>query len=79
MSIALTNLEYCSPLSSILTCGVYYYFWIDLIPGWRGYAIRQKRVVYEDDGAVTHQLVRVQKVDLEKWDAEHDANGNKLI
>jgi hypothetical protein len=62
-----------------LLCGVYYIFWINLIPKWKGYEIRQKRVVYEEDGAVTHQLVRVPKGELERWDAEHDANGNKLI
>jgi len=34
--------------------------------------------VYEEDGAVTHELIKVQNADLERWDAEHDANGNKL-
>ena len=67
----------CSP--SIAVCGIYYYFWINLIPKWKGYEIRQTRVVYEEDGAVTHQLVRVPKAELERWDAEHDANGNKLL
>jgi hypothetical protein len=34
--------------------------------------------VYQEDGAVTHELIRVPNAELEKWDAEHDANGNKL-
>lgn len=63
---------------SIAVCGIYYYLWIYLIPKWKGYAVRQKRVVYEEDGAVTHQLVKVPNAELERWDAEHDANGNKL-
>lgn len=58
---------------------MYYYFWIYLIPKHKGYAIRQKRVVYQEDGAVTHQLVKVPNAELEKWDSEHDANGNKLF
>lgn len=61
-----------------MICGVYYCFWIYIIPNWRGYAVRQTRVVYKEDGAVTHKLVRVPKAALERWDAEHDANGNKL-
>nr|OQO22187.1 hypothetical protein B0A51_09242 [Rachicladosporium sp. CCFEE 5018] len=58
-------------------CGVYYYFWIYAIPKWRGYAIRQTRLVL-DDGAVTHQLVKVPLTELEGWDDSHDVNGNKL-
>jgi hypothetical protein len=65
-------------LSSIAACGIYYYFWINFIPKSRGYAIRQKRTVYQEDGAVTHELIRVPNAELERWDVEHDANGNKL-
>lgn len=66
-------------MSSILLCGVYYVFWIYLIPKWKGYAIRQQRIVYQEDGAVTHKLVKVPDSELERWDAEHDANGNKIL
>ena len=65
-------------LASIAACGIYYYFWINFIPKRKGYAIRQKRTVYQEDGAVTHELIRVPNAELERWDAEHDANGNKL-
>ncbi|GAB7324404.1 hypothetical protein MBLNU13_g08342t1 [Cladosporium sp. NU13] len=78
-SVSFWYATYCvTGIGIILLCGVYYVFWINIIPKWKGYAIRQKRVVYEEDGAVTHQLVRVPKAELERWDAEHDANGNKL-
>jgi len=66
-------------LASIAACGIYYFFWINFIPGRRGYAIRQKRTVYQEDGSVTHELIRVPNAELERWDAEHDANGNKLF
>ncbi|KAF3389115.1 High-affinity methionine permease [Penicillium rolfsii] len=55
-------------------CGIYYYFWINLIPRWKGYEYRQTIVKY-DDGAVTHKLVRVSKADLVAWDEQHDAAG----
>ncbi|KAL1586007.1 hypothetical protein WHR41_04735 [Cladosporium halotolerans] len=79
-SVSFWYATYCvTGLAIIGVCGVYYYFWIYLIPKHKGYAIRQKRVVYQEDGAVTHQLVKVPNAELEKWDSEHDANGNKLF
>ncbi|OKP02400.1 High-affinity methionine permease [Penicillium subrubescens] len=56
-------------------CVIYYYFWINLIPRWRGYEHRQTIVKY-DDGAVTHKIVRVPKADLVAWDEQHDAAGH---
>ncbi|KAJ5460822.1 amino acid transporter [Penicillium daleae] len=55
-------------------CGIYYYFWISLIPKWKGYEYRQTIVKY-DDGAVTHKIVRVPEADLVSWDEQHDAAG----
>ncbi|OOQ86681.1 high affinity methionine permease [Penicillium brasilianum] len=55
-------------------CGIYYYFWIYVIPKWKGYQYRQTIVKY-DDGAVTHKMVRVPKADLVSWDERHDAAG----
>jgi hypothetical protein len=55
-------------------CGIYYYFWINLIPKWKGYQYRQTIIKY-DDGAVTHKMVRVPKADLVSWDERHDAAG----
>ena len=82
VSSYLSNLISAGPsltfLASIAACGIYYYFWINFIPKRKGYAIRQKRTVYQEDGAVTHELIRVPNAELERWDAEHDANGNKL-
>ncbi|CAI7625077.1 unnamed protein product [Penicillium bialowiezense] len=58
----------------LVACGIYYYFWIGLIPRLKGYEHR-KALVELDDGTVTHQLVRVPKSDVTQWDEEHDATG----
>ncbi|KAJ5127473.1 amino acid permease-domain-containing protein [Penicillium atrosanguineum] len=55
-------------------CGVYYYFWIELIPKYKRYEYRQTIVKF-DDGTVTHKLVQVPKSELVEWDAQHDASG----
>ncbi|CAG8399036.1 unnamed protein product [Penicillium salamii] len=55
-------------------CGIYYYLWIGLLPRWKGYEHRQT-LVELDDGSITHQLVKVSKEDLTRWDDEHDATG----
>lgn len=60
--------------SRLLLCGIYYYFWIALIPKWKGYEYRQTIIKY-DDGTVTHKIVRVPKADLVSWDEQHDAAG----
>lgn len=59
----------------ILTCGVYYWVWVYLLPRFGGYEMRQ-RVIQLPDGAITHELVKIKKEDLVKWDDEHDVSGN---
>ncbi|CAG8275050.1 unnamed protein product [Penicillium salamii] len=58
----------------LVLCGIYYYLWIGLLPRWKGYEHRQT-LVELDDGSITHQLVKVSKEDLTRWDDEHDATG----
>jgi hypothetical protein len=55
-------------------CGVYYYFWINVIPKYKGYEYRQTIVEFED-GTITHKLVQVPKAELADWDVKHDASG----
>ncbi|KAJ5222944.1 uncharacterized protein N7469_009184 [Penicillium citrinum] len=61
----------------LTACVVYYYFWIDLIPKYKGYEFRQTVVQYED-GSIAHQLVKVPKEELSTWDSQHDATGRSL-
>lgn len=68
------SLSVTDELSRLTLCGIYYYFWIHLIPRWKGYEHRQTIVKY-DDGAITHKIVRVPKADLVAWDEQHDAAG----
>ncbi|KAF9774560.1 hypothetical protein IL306_007424 [Fusarium sp. DS 682] len=60
----------------MILCGVYYVFWIYIIPKWKGYVIRPEVLEVDTNGANTHRLVRVPLVEIEKWDAEHDEAGN---
>ncbi|KAE8147397.1 amino acid permease-domain-containing protein [Aspergillus avenaceus] len=55
-------------------CGIYYFFWIKLIPGYKKYEFRQN-VLEFDDGSIAHSLVKVPYADLARWDEEHDAIG----
>ncbi|KAG7286728.1 hypothetical protein NEMBOFW57_009040 [Staphylotrichum longicolle] len=61
----------------LIGCAVYYYFWIRVIPHFRGYRIRQETIVLED-GAQSHSLVKVPVGEIERWDATHDAVGRSL-
>ncbi|RBA21866.1 hypothetical protein FPRO05_00213 [Fusarium proliferatum] len=63
-------------IAIMILCGVYYVFWIYIIPKWKGYAIRPEVLEVDTNGANTHRLVRVPLVEIEKWDAEHDEAGN---
>lgn len=56
---------------------MYYYLWIWAVPRWRGYRIRQETLVLED-GAVSHNLVKVPVAEIAEWDATHDAVGRPL-
>ncbi|KAL2145695.1 hypothetical protein VTI28DRAFT_6570 [Corynascus sepedonium] len=58
----------------LIGCGVYYYLWINLIPKFRGYRIRQENIVFED-GAQSHRLIKVPVAEVAEWDATHDAVG----
>ncbi|KAF5024372.1 hypothetical protein F66182_3559 [Fusarium sp. NRRL 66182] len=60
----------------VIICGLYYVFWMYLLPKWRGYAIRTEITDVDDNGANTHRLVRIKYADLLKWDEEHDEAGN---
>ncbi|KAH8712091.1 amino acid permease-domain-containing protein [Phaeosphaeriaceae sp. PMI808] len=41
--------------SGVIPLGViYWYVWIKLIPGWKGYRVEEKTIVLEDDGSPPH-------------------------
>jgi hypothetical protein len=61
----------------IATCGIYYIFWIYIIPRLRNYHIRQM-VVELDDGAQAHKIVKVPEAEIEEWDRTHDAVGRSV-
>ncbi|KAM5346141.1 hypothetical protein ACJ41O_009146 [Fusarium nematophilum] len=63
-------------IAIIIVCGLYYVFWMNLLPRWKGYEIRTEITNVDDNGATTHRLVKVPKADLAKWDEEHDEAGN---
>lgn len=48
-----------------------------LIPNLKGYRLRQQ-VLYFEDGAQSHQLLKVPVGELAEWDAKHDAVGRPL-
>jgi hypothetical protein len=64
--------------ASLVCCGVYYYFWVSLIPKIKGYRIRQVVITVDDGAARTHQLVKVPVEELAEWDATHDSVGQTL-
>ncbi|ROT37599.1 high-affinity methionine permease [Sodiomyces alkalinus F11] len=60
----------------MILCGIYYVFWMHVLPRWLGYRMRtQVLEVDEDTGANTHRLVRVPLEQLADWDATHDETG----
>jgi len=59
----------------MILCGIYYVFWMYLIPIWRKYKIRTEILEIDHDGANTHRLVKVPLNELDQWDAEHDESG----
>ncbi|KAG6001989.1 hypothetical protein E4U21_003603 [Claviceps maximensis] len=67
---------YCvTGVAILLICGLYYIVWMYLLPKWRGYRIRAEVIKAEDDSVVSHQLIKVPLVDIDRWDAEHDEAG----
>lgn len=69
-----THCAGCIANNSIALSGIYYVFWVKLLPKWGNYTIRQTIVALED-GSVTNKLVKVPNDELSEWDAEHDATG----
>ena len=61
---------------SVIICGLYYVFWMHLLPKWKGYQIRTEITNVDDNGANTHRLVRIPNAEVAKWDEEHDEAGN---
>lgn len=59
----------------MIVCGIYYVFWIYLLPKWKGYAIRAEVIDVDGGDANTHRLVKVPFAELAQWDAEHDDAG----
>jgi hypothetical protein len=57
-----------------VACGIYYLFWIHLLPKWGNYQIRQS-VIENSAGEVAHSLIKVPNADIALWDAEHDVTG----
>ena len=62
---------------SLVLCGIYYIFWIYVVPKLRGYRIRQQALIL-DNGAVSHSLIKVPVTELDEWDATHDAVGHVI-
>ncbi|KAH7127942.1 high-affinity methionine permease [Dactylonectria estremocensis] len=63
-------------ISIMIICGLYYIFWMYLLPRWKKYTIRSQVIdVDGDSGANTHHLVRVPNSELAEWDESHDEQG----
>lgn len=60
------------------TCGIYYYLWMKVLPGWGNYGIRSQVISVDDNGANTHRLLRVPNSKVSEWDAAHDDLGRDL-
>ncbi|CAG8956684.1 hypothetical protein HYFRA_00012228 [Hymenoscyphus fraxineus] len=61
-------------IAIILLCGVYYAFWVYILPKWGKYNIRQE-LVDLDGGAAMNRLVKVPDAELARWDETHDEVG----
>ena len=59
----------------MLICGIYYVFWIYVLPRWKGYVIRAEVLDVDGGSANTHRLVRVPVAEAAQWDAAHDDAG----
>lgn len=64
-------------IAILVTCGLYYYVYVKLIPRIKGYELRQEVVTYAN-GDETNKLVKVPVAELERWDASHDVSGRPL-
>ncbi|KAH8770236.1 high affinity methionine permease [Hyaloscypha sp. PMI_1271] len=54
------------------TCGIYYAFWIFVLPHLGKYRIRQEVLLLSDETSNAHRLVKIPLEELEVWDREHD-------
>ncbi|KAI1127739.1 high-affinity methionine permease [Nemania abortiva] len=59
----------------IILCAIYYAIWMYILPKYKGYRLRSEILSVDDQGAITHQLLKVPVEELEKWDSEHDEAG----
>ncbi|KAJ4183515.1 hypothetical protein NW755_009550 [Fusarium falciforme] len=59
----------------LLLCGIYYVFWMYLLPRWGGYVIRSELIEVGTDGANTHRLLKIPKAQIGQWDRDHDEVG----
>lgn len=64
--------------TSLGLCGLYYVFWIYILPNFGKYRIRQELLALDGETSKTHRLVKVPLAALGVWDAEHDVLGQKL-
>ncbi|KAH8200353.1 hypothetical protein TruAng_005506 [Truncatella angustata] len=64
-------------IAIIAGCGIYYAFWIYIIPKIRKYQIRQ-RVITLGNGEQTHEIVKVPNEQVASWDATHDVVGREI-
>lgn len=60
-----------------MAVGVYYTVWKYVLPHFGGYRLRQEVLVL-DNGAQSHQILKVPIEDVATWDATHDAVGRPL-
>ncbi|EON98435.1 putative high affinity methionine permease protein [Phaeoacremonium minimum UCRPA7] len=58
----------------LVACGIYYSFWIYIIPKLKGYRVRQE-VLFLENGAQSHRIIKVPIEKLPEWDRTHDAVG----
>lgn len=64
-------------LGIILICYLYYVLWMYVLPKAGKYQIR-RRVLFNDDGSVGNQLIKVPNDEVEAWDIKHDPSGRSL-
>jgi amino acid transporter len=66
-------------IALIVAMGLYYLFWIELLPRWGKYKIRTETLVSDQDGSVSHKLTKVKNTEVEEWDRTHDGAGNLMV
>jgi len=56
---------------------VYYVFWIYILPRLGKYRIRHELVALDGESTKVNQFAKVRLADLETWDKEHYASGER--